>query len=55
MLLYTTLHRNPKKMYEEIESLTGAKSMVSVWPTVEEASDNFEALNDEGLFVSTET
>ncbi len=42
-------------MYEEIESLTGAKSMVSVWPTVEEASDNFEALNDEGLFVSTET
>ena len=46
---------NPKRMYQEIESLTGAKAMVSVWPTVEEASDNFQALNEEGLFVGTET
>ena len=46
---------NPKRMYQEIESLTGAKTMVSVWPTVEEASDNFQALHQEGLFVGTET
>ena len=46
---------NPKQMYKEIESLTGAKPMVSVWPTVEEASDNFQPLSNEGLFVSTET
>lgn len=44
---------DPKAMVAELKSM-GVELMVSIWPTVEQASVNYEALRDRGLLVRTE-
>lgn len=44
---------DPKAMVDELESL-GIKLMVSIWPTVNPDSENFDYLNDNNLLVRTE-
>ncbi len=44
---------NPDEMVEELNSM-GIELMVSVWPTVERNSENFEPMHRNGLLVNTE-
>ena len=44
---------DPKAMCEEIHSY-GTKVVVSVWPSVDRKSENFEELYDRGLLIQTE-
>lgn len=44
---------DPKKMVEELHSM-GIEPMVSVWPTVEEKSENFRELEENGFLIRTE-
>lgn len=44
---------NPKAMVEELKSM-GTRCMVSVWPTVDKASVNFQEMKDQGLLIRTE-
>jgi len=44
---------NPKEMVEELEKL-GVKVMVSIWPTVDVASENYAEMVRRGLLVKTE-
>jgi alpha-D-xyloside xylohydrolase len=44
---------NPKEMVEELERL-GVKVMVSIWPTVDVASENYGEMVRRGLLVKTE-
>lgn len=44
---------DPKAMVEELNQM-GTRCMVSVWPTVDKQSVNFEALRQRGLLVRTE-
>ena len=47
---------NPKAMVQQVESdHPGAIVMVSVWPTVEPASENFGPMHQQGLLAATET
>lgn len=43
----------PEKMIEELESM-GIKVMVSVWPTVDYRSENFDEMMEKGYLVRTE-
>lgn len=44
---------NPEQMIEELNSM-GIELMVSVWPTVERNSENFDEMLEQGLLVNTE-
>lgn len=44
---------NPKAMVDELETM-GIKLMVSVWPTVEDDSDNYKAMEEEGYLIRTD-
>ncbi|MEM1515584.1 MAG: glycoside hydrolase family 31 protein [Candidatus Bathyarchaeia archaeon] len=44
---------DPKKMVEELESM-GVKVMVSIWPTVDVNSENYDEMVRRGLLVRTE-
>ncbi|MCD8140008.1 MAG: hypothetical protein LUE17_09580 [Planctomycetaceae bacterium] len=44
---------NPGEMVRELEEM-GVKLMVSVWPTVEEGSENFAFMQEAGLLIRTE-
>jgi alpha-D-xyloside xylohydrolase len=44
---------DPKAMVEELESM-GIKLMVSVWPTVEESSENFKEMVEKGYLIRTD-
>ena len=46
---------NPAAMYKQVASDTGAAVLVSAWPTVEPASDNYGPLFDVGGLASSET
>ena len=43
----STYWPDPKKMVEELKNM-GMELMVSVWPTVEKSSENYEEMKDEG-------
>lgn len=45
---------DPKKMVAELKNM-GIELMVSIWPTVEEKSENFEEMRRRGLLVRTES
>lgn len=40
-------------MAAEVKRLTGAELMVSLWPSVEDLSENYLALQQEGLLATT--
>ncbi len=44
---------DPKAMMDELEEM-GVRCMVSIWPTVDRKSVNFNEMLDKGLFVRTE-
>lgn len=44
---------NPEEMTKELHSL-GIKLMVSVWPTVDETSENYQEMKDKGYLVQTD-
>ncbi len=44
---------NPKAMVEELKSM-GTELMVSVWPTIDTKSENFQEMNDSGFLVTTD-
>lgn len=44
---------DPKAMIEELHSL-GIKLMVSIWPTVQEDSENYQELHEKGYLVGVE-
>jgi len=44
---------NPEKMVEELRKM-GIEVMVSVWPTVEKESENYEEMFSKGLLMSTD-
>lgn len=44
---------DPKGMVEELHEM-GIELMVSVWPTVEEASENYQYLKENGFLIRTE-
>ena len=44
---------DPEGMVKELSEM-GIKLMVSIWPTVERASENYPAMNDLGLLLRTE-
>lgn len=44
---------DPKAMVEELEAM-GVKTIVSVWPTVDEHSENYEEMKDLGYLVQTD-
>lgn len=44
---------DPKAMVEELKEM-GTELMVSVWPTVDSKSENFEIMNDSGYLVTTD-
>lgn len=44
---------NPQKMVEELNGL-GIKLMVSIWPTVDINSENYDEMEDKGYLVRTE-
>lgn len=44
---------DPKAMIDELHSM-GMKLMVSVWPTVDRLSENYNYMKDHGLLISTE-
>lgn len=44
---------DPKAMCDELHSM-GTKVVVSVWPTVDKKSENFEELQERGLLIQTE-
>jgi len=44
---------DPKAMCDELHSM-GTKVIVSVWPTVDKKSENFEELQERGLLIQTE-
>jgi alpha-D-xyloside xylohydrolase len=45
---------DPKQMVAELDAM-GVKLMVSVWPSVNAASENWEALSERGLLIGTES
>lgn len=45
---------DPRKMVAELKSM-GIELMVSVWPTVDKESENFEEMRSKGLLVRTES
>lgn len=49
----TTYWPNPKAMIDELEEM-GVKLMVSVWPTVDRESENFEEMLEKGYLIRTE-
>lgn len=44
---------DPDAMVQELKQL-GIELMVSIWPTVEKSSDNYETMNHEGYLIRTE-
>ncbi|MCC4435257.1 family 31 glucosidase [Limosilactobacillus reuteri] len=44
---------NPKKMVKELNNM-GIKLMVSIWPTVDVNSENYDEMNDKGYLVRSE-
>ncbi len=44
---------NPKAMVDELHSM-GIKVIVSVWPSVDRKSENFQPMMDQGLLIRTE-
>lgn len=44
---------DPAGMAAEVKRLTGAELMVSLWPSVEDLSENYLALQQEGLLAIT--
>jgi alpha-D-xyloside xylohydrolase len=44
---------NPKAMIDELHSM-GIKVVVSVWPSVDKRSENFNEMNEKGLLIRTE-
>lgn len=44
---------NPAFMASEVKRLTGAEMMVSLWPSVEDASVNYLTLQQDGLLATT--
>ena len=49
----STYWPDPKKMVEELKNM-GMELMVSVWPTVEKSSENYEEMKDEGYLIQTD-
>lgn len=43
---------DPKKMCEELESL-GIKPIISIWPTINPASENYNYMNDRNMLIRT--
>jgi alpha-D-xyloside xylohydrolase len=44
---------DPAGMAAEVKELTGAEMMVSVWPSVEDLSENYITLQEDGLVATT--
>ncbi len=44
---------NPQQMMDELKEL-GTRCMVSIWPTVDKKSINFDEMSEKGLFIRTE-
>lgn len=44
---------NPKEMCDELREM-GVKPIVSIWPTINPASENYHEMNDQNLLVRTE-
>lgn len=44
---------DPTAMAAEVKRLTGAELMVSLWPSVEDLSENYLTLQEEGLLAIT--
>lgn len=40
-------------MAQTVKNLTGAEMMVSLWPSVEDLSENYLALQEQGLLATT--
>ena len=40
-------------MVQRVKELTGAQLMVSLWPSVEDKSENYKALQQQGLLSTT--
>jgi len=49
----STYWPNPEEMIAELKSM-GIELMVSVWPTVEKNSENFDQMHQQGLLVNTD-
>mgnify|MGYP002232377991 FL=1 len=49
----TTYWPDPKAMVDELHSM-GIKVIVSVWPSVDRKSENFQPMMDRGLLIRTE-
>ena len=47
--------KDPKQMYEIVAAKTGAKVMVSAWPSVTPESNNWDAMYSNGLLACPET
>ncbi|KIY66213.1 glycoside hydrolase family 31 protein [Cylindrobasidium torrendii FP15055 ss-10] len=48
-----TYFPDPAAMAAQVKELTGAEMMVSLWPSVEDASENYLTLQTEGLLATT--
>ncbi|KAG8216096.1 glycosyl hydrolases family 31-domain-containing protein [Butyriboletus roseoflavus] len=44
---------DPALMAQTVKNLTGAETMVSLWPSVEDLSDNYLALQEQGFLATT--
>ncbi|EIW79742.1 glycoside hydrolase family 31 protein [Coniophora puteana RWD-64-598 SS2] len=44
---------DPAEMASFVKNMTGAEMMVSLWPSVEDLSDNYIALQEQGLLATT--
>ncbi|KAL1704236.1 glycoside hydrolase family 31 protein [Schizophyllum commune] len=44
---------DPEGMAEKVKELTGAEMMASLWPSVEDNSENYAALQEQGLLATT--
>lgn len=44
---------NPEEMARKVKELTGAELMVSLWPSVEDLSENYITLQQRGLLATT--
>lgn len=43
---------DPALMAQTVKNLTGAEMMVSLWPSVEDLSDNYLALQEQGFLAT---
>ncbi|KAJ8483389.1 hypothetical protein ONZ45_g14620 [Pleurotus djamor] len=48
-----TLWPDPEAMAKQVKSLTGAELMVSLWPSVEDLSENYIPMQQDGLLATT--